>query len=1192
MAGSTSTSTTTQSARRTYSAEELRRLRNATSQPKLREAIEEHDGEDAELVKEHVLRGSKSFAARSWRSRQSTQSLRVPSDKENRSANVSEATDRPLVSRPVVKLPGVLGEIAPNNQAIRGGPWRQRLSPTPSLRKKKIESLVKAHGSPQHVRVTAGGRIVPSEQSPLCHPRYGYSAVQINGGLVKFAPNHPVGKAQWSQATQNGFVAQDVHGRLCQIVNGTVLPLTEVDGALQLYMPAPNLNITQRGPSTAPTNAAGPPHADSQPRKPSSVIAPDPPHAAQISALELEYSKLDAELKDLNKTEVLHGRTMGRAAREALVSKRRELVVGMDNVRKALKSLRDQAAPPDIPTATQHGGLRRSMSPTKSRLPGFLQQRQDMPHLPVQQVPPAMLGPFFGAMQPPPYQAPWGIQPVPSPESAYGQPWAMPPAAMFAQPPPFDGSVSAVGLPSQSPPLSSTLNQEQPVQPSAPVQQQAATTDLPQNDGSCSVADLEKISPSRQSHAVLIKAPESKGLKSSLNPMSPVYKPGQSVSPQSSNEPRPVMKPVEGRAPTPMAPFHQLNPSLGGPLRVVNHTDEPASPPQRALVQSSSIASFETVDFFPRNTREYSTRRHEYPDPSNTVAGNKENVDLQRHDSKLNPPMSTPEKLKTINQNHEGASPHTTAPAAPPGTPVNADAVLSRTQLPSHIDERTWERQDHGDKVDTLPDRGKHNLSPKIKRRDFLFVEERPEQLAVQPSPSPDKYGHLQDELCVQSSPDSHDDFLKKPRDFVEGYQAGLKRQAPAVDRSGDWIDGYCAGLKKATSASSSATNVSGVTGHSDGSPTKPNSRRPSPVGIVQRSDGRRNALMPIEAQQSMDTLKQAILAPQNENAVLTPAADGPHITEAPLNLGAWARQHGSGPLLDMPAEVPAGSFNGFHFPPRTSSMVQRQPGVSDELVGPRNETLSAPGLEDGQGPAVPLLQKIRSGNEPNPLSRAVSVNKSIASSTDPTAVGARVSNMTSIDSNLYRHWPGPRVFSPHLDYKSISSVAQQAGFASGFFAQVPGQFDGTHDDLDPVPPAAPKLTHAHPATGPAFTQRPYGGVMGDGTVAASRPYNSHFKESSLDGMSNAPASPLISPKGSPNKASPTKGSPARTKFEHIAGKVGIKVPVNGKEASATPGEPVSPKGKGLWHKAWGLGRKDGNSGEGAGSGVPAAAAK
>lgn len=37
--------------RRVYSADELHSLRNACSVPKLREAIEERDGDDAELVK-------------------------------------------------------------------------------------------------------------------------------------------------------------------------------------------------------------------------------------------------------------------------------------------------------------------------------------------------------------------------------------------------------------------------------------------------------------------------------------------------------------------------------------------------------------------------------------------------------------------------------------------------------------------------------------------------------------------------------------------------------------------------------------------------------------------------------------------------------------------------------------------------------------------------------------------------------------------------------------------------------------------------------------------------------------------------------------------------------------------------------------------------------------------------------------
>lgn len=46
-----------------------------------------------------------------------------------------------------------------------------------------------------------------------------------------------------------------------------------------------------------------------------------------------------------------------------------------------------------------------------------------------------------------------------------------------------------------------------------------------------------------------------------------------------------------------------------------------------------------------------------------------------------------------------------------------------------------------------------------------------------------------------------------------------------------------------------------------------------------------------------------------------------------------------------------------------------------------------------------------------------------------------RVSSMTSIDSNIYRQWPGYRVFSPNLDWKSASSVAQVTGLATAYFS-------------------------------------------------------------------------------------------------------------------------------------------------------------
>jgi hypothetical protein len=81
-----------------------------------------------------------------------------------------------------------------------------------------------------------------------------------------------------------------------------------------------------------------------QHRQPSEVVAPELYSAAQMSALELEYSKLEHELKELNKTDVRHGETIGKVAKDTLFGKCCELVIEVDNVRKASKIVKDHAA--------------------------------------------------------------------------------------------------------------------------------------------------------------------------------------------------------------------------------------------------------------------------------------------------------------------------------------------------------------------------------------------------------------------------------------------------------------------------------------------------------------------------------------------------------------------------------------------------------------------------------------------------------------------------------------------------------------------------------------------------------------------------------------------------------------------------------------------------------------------------------
>lgn len=785
---------------------------------------------------EHVLRGSKSFTARSFRSRTHVNSVHFAPNKhndENIAVYVDVSQDQP---QPQVIAPGkphVLGEIANNAIPPRSGHWRLRTSPTPSIRKTKIEALVKHHGSPQHVRVTAGGRIVPSEQSPLCHPRFGYSAIKSNGALIKVAPNH-VGKAQWINTTQDGFVAQDVNGRLCQIVNGMVMPLNEENGAVRLYVPAPNLNITQPGPgSSMAAPATTEQHDFSNRQKSDSQVAktsaPQPSIATQQKALEGEYSNLDHELKELNKTEVLHGSTMNKAAKDALFTKRRELVVNLDRVRKAIKSLKEMHQDAQVPTSPKAMRDRQSMSPHRDRLPPFLQRSRQSNSVsaPPAQVPWHPLGPpAYGPTSSLPVGPVFGVQGIVNPTAPFpAMPYQMPSPGIFMQPPPFDGSMGAPFPAQQEPANSANFVPAAPApmpQPRVVNGLQSGHRTIPQNDGSTSSSDPKVASP-RQSHALPIRDPGTKqvaNVKSALNPMSPVYKPSSGAR-QPVGTDRPTSMRIQERAATPLALLHSSHPVASSSADRDSH----ASPVRKkVVVDSSSISSVKTADFFPRNTREYSMRKHEYP-VSTDESEDKENVEPDQYCrpsvSESHSPITPKRDLHNTNWNPEipdGAfvkftSPQTesyTAPTVPPGTPVHGRFEAEAKQQMLDIRGTAWGEQIEYLNSSQMPDRAAHNLSPKSKR-NWRFIEEDPSRFDSEEtsSSSPARDDQCRQELCVTSSPYKAIEFASKSRAWIEGYQAGLHRKPVGADRMGEFVEGYCAGLQNSQPVTSVSMGLS-----------------------------------------------------------------------------------------------------------------------------------------------------------------------------------------------------------------------------------------------------------------------------------------------------------------------------------------------------------------------------------------------
>lgn len=1125
---------------------------------------------------EHVLRGSKSFAARSFRSRAHANSVHFASNKPN-DENIAVFVDTTQDPPPPViatSRPQVLGEIANNGQASRSGHWRLRTSPTPSIRKSRIEALVKDHGSPQHVRVTAGGRIVPSELSPLCHPRFGYSAIKSNGTLIKVAPNH-VGKTQqWISTTQDGYVAQDESGRLCQIVGGMILPLNEENGAVHLYVPAPNLNITQRGPS------AGTPlvFQDSVVREthqedPNGALATaaQPTVATQKNALELEYSKLDQELKDLDKTEVLHGGTMAKTAKDALFTKRRELVTGMDRVRKALKSLKELPQGAQIPTSPKAMRDRQSMSPQRDRLPPFLQRTRqtNSANASSMQATWQTLGqPVFNQLSSLQTGAPFNPPNLPASDAPFsGLSYQVPPPGAFMPPPPFDGTMgapfSAYAEPTAIP--AATANNNVHVERT-----------IPQQDGSSSASDVKVASP-RQSHALPIKDPETKhitNMKSVLNPMSPVYKPSSGAR-QSSALPRESAshEPFDARGPTSLNFLHNSRPVARTSSGTGNNSQ--ASPAKKkVVVDSSSVSSVRTADFFPRNTRDYSMRKHEYPIPASD-SEDKENIEPESYHgihTGSQSPITPKRDLHNTNWNPDipdgafvkFASPQTesyAAPTAPPGTPVNGPHNDEQRQPTLKIGGTDWAN------IAQMPDRVAHNLSPKNKRT-YRFIEEHPSSYGSEDN----SYHQCREDLCTTVSPYTAVDFTGKSRDWIEGHQAGLYRKPVGFDRLGDFVDGYCAGLLK----SQPVTTVS--IGISDGSPARPSSRRPTPglnqsaLQSDQNAGGGPTARPPLELSlKSLDSLKQAVFAPQNENALMTPAADQSVADETAHHLGAWQKCHenaGLGPLnMAFPQRASSLAGHQHYQPHQASGYCELDQGSIAQKGAP-----IAPGGPRLQAPGAPTLTAAQP--------RVVS---------GPAHLNERVNSITSIDSTIHRPWPGtgPRVISP-FDWKTTSSVAHAANLATGYFAQ--SQYDGTAMDLDADGDAM--LTNAAGISGAPIT---------NANSTSATAWQHQHRNASLDGMS-APTSPGSPPTTSPNlspntsprllptrskkgtdspgkKTSPTKSpSPAKAKFEHIASKVGISVSSEKKDHSD-----ASPTTKKRWKDIWhGSSKKGGSKDEGA----------
>ncbi|KAF1347959.1 hypothetical protein BDV97DRAFT_212825 [Delphinella strobiligena] len=923
-----------------------------------------------DVYQDHVLRSAHSFAARSTRSFAASDTLRPPS------------------IDPRAHGASILGELDPNDQKLRSSSGHFRSSPTPSLKKRKAEQILKDHGSPPGLRVTAGGRIVPSDQSPLCSPRFGYSAIQKNGGLIRFAPNYPpppvgiAGGQETSRSLPNGFVAQDPSGRLLQVVDGQFLPVNEISGIPQLYIAAPNLNNFP--PGKMGSNPIRQQAVQGCGTSSTTMRQPTLTSAIQIQALEKQYSKLEQESRDLDKLEVLQRPSMTSKAYQQLIQSRRELVTRLNDIRVSLKALKDQQKiTPEQTSPEEHGSPHQHHLPPFTGLPVFAHG-----HIPQA----AISGWSFDGIAP---EAP-GVMQFPGgpmavqPELGYyavhpgAYPGHMPPYTSLAAPPAsFPPLFNMMGMPpaeafhgfanavNAAPQLfqhqaafgSTTLNASSPNAASQGPRRAA-------ND----VGPPEKESP-RRSHALEIRNPETKsesgqGTKSSLNPMSPSYQPASVGTKPTTPQPKSARTQTGSPSPA-LAEAVRAHNAWVGESRAATSSGNS----KRGFRYESSNASFATADFFPNNPRDHSANKQAYP-----VLGNRSmnsvKCKVEGHFSTPDETPSTPEK-ECHNPNWNPTIPDAvfdtmiTPPVeqevltAPPGTPARADA---------------------SSQSDPVRNRSQHNMSPKSRRPDFLAIP-----VGELGKTGPGSVQCMVDRPTQERSDSSSSSRLPTSNSgsaYMEGFRAGEARLPIGQKMTGVWLDGYCAGLRAFMKTCSGEASPAPQLFQAQSPQTR------AEESISQQDQSKESSKRPyLELNvASFDTLKEAIFSSQNENVILSPDHDSPAVSEiAPPNLDGWSKQHGIAP--SSTESVLTQLRNGeASFPERTSSMVQRQ------LAG--QATTSDDTKAAKSSPVVEPRRNFSVQSQPNTASPS---------------------------SYLRAAYPANRVLSSQLEWKSGSSIAQVA---------------------------------------------------------------------------------------------------------------------------------------------------------------------
>ncbi|KAF2855986.1 hypothetical protein T440DRAFT_485148 [Plenodomus tracheiphilus IPT5] len=360
-----------------YKVEELLALRDSVSES----AVSIDKFADEDVIKEHVLRPSASASA-NLACRASNRSLRPQ-------AAVGSAQAAP------VKKP----------------------SPSPSFKRGKAEKLLKEHGSPPGLRVTAGGRIVPSDLPPLGTSQYGDTTYHSH--FLRAASGNVMPTNQHSNGNSTARI-EVIGGQPVLFVGDRMFALPAVNATnptTTLSIVTPTMETSTKAMpdldhlnahSTPPGAAFGPSRASSQ----------SPFAGLDLTTLKAQQAIKKQELRTVEQTEVLQASQQTEAWRTSMIEKKRCLIVELDALRKQITSLEDNCATaqpgPDSTTAPFAPQFAQSLPQS---LYGFPSAN---PYAPMMMYQPPSFGSFppFPAAEPTPFVPVATPNPPHSPGSA------------------------------------------------------------------------------------------------------------------------------------------------------------------------------------------------------------------------------------------------------------------------------------------------------------------------------------------------------------------------------------------------------------------------------------------------------------------------------------------------------------------------------------------------------------------------------------------------------------------------------------------------------------------------------------------------------------------------------------------------------------------------------------------------------